>query len=316
MCVWCRLLLLASLAVSTGVVARAEATGEPVAPERFALAIPGAALTLEAVALPPGEYQVLQPGADAPVTAHLEPLWMTVTEVPWEAYDAFVYAADEPSDAEAAGVDALARPSKPYISYDRGWGHAGYPAIGISHKAAAAYCDWLSAHTGRTWRLPTPQEWQIACRAGAPPAGEPPDPAELADRAWFRANSNRRSHPVGTKEANAWGLHDLVGNAAEWAQAADGEFFLCGGSHKDRVGNLAPERRREPSPAWNASDPQLPRSPWWLADGDFVGFRIVSPRAADGVAAPDETPIEPPPPPTDPAAQDQTPTPERTDDQE
>ena len=43
--------------------------------------------------------------------------------------------------------DAIARPSKPYISMDRGFGHAGYPAISMSYHAASAFCAWLSART-------------------------------------------------------------------------------------------------------------------------------------------------------------------------
>ena len=48
---------------------------------------------------------------------------------------------------------------------------------------------------------------------------------------------------------------------------------MRGGSFRDEVVGF--DSRLEDTPAWNATDPQLPKSPWWLADADFVGFRIL-----------------------------------------
>ncbi len=69
------------------------------------------------------------------------------------------------------------------------------------------------------YRLPTEAEWEVAARAGVPPAdGAVPD---LDAVAWYRANAGGSPHPVGQKAANRWGLHDLLGNVWEWT----GDWF-------------------------------------------------------------------------------------------
>jgi formylglycine-generating enzyme required for sulfatase activity len=231
-------------------------------PTAFEQTIPGATAVLHMVPVPP-----VAPGGP--------PFFVSSSEVPWEIYDVFALRLDDPAGAGAA--DAITRPSRPYLPPDRGWGHEGYPAMSITFEGANRFCDWLSRRTGRRYRLPTETEWEHAARAGS--AGRwscGDDAAALADHAWYAANSEGTTRPVGAKKPNAWGLHDVHGNVAEWAITADLKAVTCGGSYRDDPAGVASAARARPSPAWQRSDPQIPKSPWWLTDGPFVGFRVVT----------------------------------------
>ena len=78
------------------------------------------------------------------------------------------------------------------------------------------FCDKVADITGRDVRLPTEAEWEYACRAGSTTAwffGD--DPSKLGDYAWYKDNDGGKSHPVGQKKPNPWGLYDICGNVFE-----------------------------------------------------------------------------------------------------
>ena len=97
--------------------------------------------------------------------------------------------------------------------------HLGFdvPVRRVTWLNAIAYCKWKSEREGKTFRLPTEAEWEYACRAGSQTAyafGD--DVLALGDYAWYKENSKKVTHDVGTKKPNAWGLYDMHGNLWEW----------------------------------------------------------------------------------------------------
>lgn len=275
--------LCATLLTLTG----AAPTAPPTDLKPFSQPVPAAAFKFEMIPIPGSP------------DGTIKPFYIGKTELTWEAFDVYVYRLDADAKDVPADTDAVTRPSKPYLPPDRGFGHEGYAAITVSYKNAQEFCRWLSEKSGRTYRLPTEAEWEYACRAGATTAysfGD--DPAKAGDYAWYFDNADAVTHPVAKKKPNAWGLFDMHGNVAEWCTGRDGAPVTKGGSFRDDPENLAIAARAPDNPDWNGSDPQIPKSQWWLADGPFVGFRIVC------EPAPATTPPAPATPPAAPKAPD------------
>lgn len=91
------------------------------------------------------------------------------------------------------------------------------PVEQVSRYDAVEFCRKLSRKEGKTYRLPTEAEWEFACRAGTNTRFNFGDSElSMGDYAWYSKNSNSRSHPVGQKKPNAFGLYDMHGNVREW----------------------------------------------------------------------------------------------------
>lgn len=238
-------------------------TGEP-----FTQEIPGTTVGLEMVPIPAGTVQLQTP--EGPREVPVGPFWMSRVEVPWDIFDVWVFALDEGTQvATGKGEEAVSRPSRPYVRPGMNFGHHGMPALGMSYPSAAVFAGWLAEKTGRKYRLPTEAEWEYACRANQPA------PADLAAHAWFFDNSGDKTHPGAQKALNAFGLADMLGNAGEWASRTEEEGVLKGGSFTDPANEVSCAAGKSQTPAWNVSDPQLPKSIWWLTDAPFVGLRVV-----------------------------------------
>jgi formylglycine-generating enzyme required for sulfatase activity len=244
----------------------------------------------------------------------VQSFWMGKCEVTWDEFELWLLQTRRqeakrnvtdrsPLDIKA---DAVTRPTLPYADLSNGMGIRGCPAICISQHAAKKYCEWLSARTGLYYRLPTEAEWEYACRAGTTTAysfGD--DPSLLDEYAWHDGNCEvggvKKYHPVGLKKPNPWGLHDMHGNVAEWVQdkyeagfykalPADqiAESPLCiarleyprvtrGGSWMSEPSLVRSAVRQPSTEKWKESDPQAPKSAWYITDAPFIGFRIVRP---------------------------------------
>ena len=296
-------------AVVSKLHAKIAAAAAPAKMEPYKTMIPGTDVAFSMAPIPAGEFIMGTPGNEADRAkdegprhnVKIEPFWMGKYEVTWDEYRLFMFAqqAGETSGADEV-VDALSRPTRPYVEMSFGMGINGYPAISMTQHAANKFAEWLSAKTGQFYRLPTEAEWEYACRAGTTTAysfGN--DASKLGEYAWFEGNSNGKYEKVGTKKANPWGLHDMHGNVAEWtldeytnypAEPAAGPVVapwvkstkpyphaVRGGAWSDPADRLRSGARLGSDSSWKMQDPQLQKSIWYLTDAQFLGFRLVRP---------------------------------------
>lgn len=296
-----RPLLLISLLFAGGSVAQTSFEG-------YTQKVPGTDVKFDMVAIPAGTYQRGSESGNAderPVhEVSLDAFWMGTHEVTWDLFELFLYKTHEQHATEGdipAEVDAITRPTKPYLDMTYGMGKENHPALSMTQFNAIQFCRWLYAKTGVFYRLPTEAEWEYACRAGTSTEysfGD--DASELDAYAWYRANSADRTHPVGQKKPNAWGLYDMHGNVSEWTfdQYAVDTYthyaktgaknpvevptklyphVVRGGSFEDDAAALRSAARGTSDPSWKQLDPQVPKSNWWFPEAPFVGIRLVRP---------------------------------------
>ena len=295
--------LMVAIALLPGAFANASAA--PADP--YTETIPGTSVSFEMVPIPAGSFRMGSPGSEAgreadegpQVEVDMHAFWMGKHEVTWDEFDQFRKQVAVPAGA-AGGIDAdaVTRPTPPYGDESKGFGKGKQPALSMTWHAAAEYCRWLSARTGHHYRLPTEAEWEYAARAGTQTPWSSGAESSLGESAWYTANANSTPHRVGGKKPNAFGLHDMHGNVAEWTLdrydagryatlkgkarnpvampgAARYPHVVRGGSFDDDAAHVRSAARRASKPAWSRRDPQEPRSIWWHTNADFVGFRVV-----------------------------------------
>jgi len=92
-----------------------------------------------------------------------------------------------------------------------------HPVERVSRADAQKFCTALAGKTKQHIRLPTEAEWEYSCRAGTTTSYHSGDSEPALNRvAWYSVNSNRKTHPVGLKDANAFGIYDMHGNVGQW----------------------------------------------------------------------------------------------------
>lgn len=182
---------------------------------------------------------------------------------------------------------------------DPGFDQKGdHPVVQVSWNDAKAFCDWLSTKSGKTVVLPTEAQWEYACRAGtktAWPWGDNPDDGKgwangadqslkkmLPDNAGITCFSWDDgfvfTSPARSFKANAFGLFDMIGNAAHWCQDRYGEYGT--GAATDPTGADAGMSRVVRGGSWNNFSPGNCRSAtrYRFAPNfrnERYGFRIV-----------------------------------------
>ncbi len=287
--------------------------------------IPGTEIEFTMVPIPGGTFRMGSPENDPDRQADegpqfevtVEPFWIGRCEVTWAEYRRYMELHDWFKEFEQAkirvvedegGIDVITAPSKlydPSFTFSAGDEVRG-PAASMTQYAAKQYTKWLSTIRGEFYRLPTEAEWEYAARAGSTTRyafGE--DMAELAQYAWTLENSEGKRHEVGQKLPNAWGLHDMHGNVAEWVldqyspdgyaayagqpqtvatafakptkvypRVARGGSFELPAAAARSAARLASNDR-----TWKEEDPNFPKSPWWYTSSPAVGvgFRLLRP---------------------------------------
>lgn len=293
--------------------------------------IPGTNVTFEMIPVPGGEFLLGSPESEAgrksdegpQILVKTRPFWMQKNELSWAEYKVFmslynVFKKFESNKIrvvnDANMIDAITAPTELYVpdfTFEFGQDD-DLPAVSMTLYAARQYTKWLSAVTGQQYRVPTEAEWEYAARAGTKTAysfGD--DPQDLSKYAWYAEQSQEKGpRKLGLGQPNAFGLHDMHGNVAEWCQddwletgyahlgdkvaAAKGQplsvFDVLGKptQHDPRVVRggswLSPaEECRSASrmgsvySVWKETDPNLPKSPWWMTDDPCraIGFRLL-----------------------------------------
>jgi formylglycine-generating enzyme required for sulfatase activity len=156
-----------------------------------------------------------------------------------------------------------------YRPDDKGWGRDRRPVINVSVHDAKAYVLWLNQRTGKSYRLLTAAEWEIAARAGGNAKwyswGDEDPVCNQNERngANFIDCTDDRTRPVGSFQANKYGLYDMHGNVWEWVEDTEGRYR---------------ESRVYRGGSW-ASDRMYLRSETRLSDGHSTrsstgGFRL------------------------------------------
>ena len=96
--------------------------------------------------------------------------------------------------------------------------------------------DWDCDPTANGYRLPTEAEWEYACRAGTEGDYEFGLADKLRQFGWFSDNGEQKTHPVGQKKPNRWGIHDLYGNVSEWCEDVYSATYYQGSPAADPTG--------------------------------------------------------------------------------
>ena len=317
-----------SPAASTGIAKEKPADGPSVKVDGgfmvpYTFTIPGTEVTIDMVPVPGGTFKMGSPESEEgrkedegpQIDVKVDPMWVAKTEMNWAQYKEYMKLYGIFKEFESNGerqisgdnkVDAITAPTELYDSsftYEYGE-EPEQPAVTMTQYSAQQCTKWLSRVTGQQYRLPTEAEWEYAARGGTATAyywGDDED--ALDDNAWYFDNSDDGVEAVGAKEANPYGLHDMLGSVAEWTvnqYTEDGYKSFADKKDINAVDVVVWPKDTEPcvvrggswemdppelrcasrlgsdDDLWKEEDPNFPKSPWWFTSDPArgVGFRI------------------------------------------
>ena len=150
--------------------------------------------------------------------------WFLMKRTPVTQDEYLALTGDHPSRSEESGArnpvemvdwydavkfcNSLSKKAELESAYRIARGDARFPAV-----------EWCGLNAPG-YRLPTEAEWEYSCRAGTTGSRY----GDLDEIGWYLSNSGSTTHPVGEKQANSWGLHDMIGNVWEWVWDCRGNY--------------------------------------------------------------------------------------------
>jgi formylglycine-generating enzyme required for sulfatase activity len=159
------------------------------------------------------------------------------------------------------------------------------PVTWVTWHEAIIFARWLGCD------LPTEAEWEYACRSGGADDEVLFNPDQLDELAWFASNANNRTHPVGLKRANTFGMHDMLGNVREWCKDwFDRDYYKSptGGITRDPPGPPSGKSKvlRGGAFDWNSANLAPTYRNYNQPDNSYYvnGFRLIF-RGADPTSA-------------------------------
>ena len=164
--------------------------------------------------------------------------------------DEFLLSAFQVTNAEYAGFLLDARSAPPPFWNDPSFNLSEQPVVGVSWHEALRYCEWLSARTGRRFRLPTEAEWERAARGGRegalyPWGDTPPQSLPGYARRWPSG-----PEPVGRGDANGFGLYNMCDNVHEWCSDWFSHEFYAVSPERNPRGPETGGRRASRGGSW------------------------------------------------------------------